>query len=240
MKALIFNSGLGNRMGEITKALHKSMIKLKDGENILHRQLRILRQAGINDFVITTGPFEEQIRETAVEFIDCKFTFVRNDIYYKTNYIYSMFLARDCINDDMLMLHGDLVFTEKFVFDFINNAIDCLAPVNRSCALSSKDFKGRIIDNKLHEVSVSIFDDNCFAFQPFYKLNKATASAWIGKVTQLVIDGYTKCYAENALNEILPALSIYQFLYDEYFIDEIDTIDDYERVSAIIQNLENV
>jgi len=148
MKAIIFNSGLGNRMGEITKAIHKSMVKLKNGEGILQRQLNILSSLGITDYVITVGPFEEQIRETANEFPQCRFNFVRNDIYYRTNYIYSMFLARDFINDDMIFLHGDLVFNKRFAQAMLENqSLNC-APLNRSCKLPEKDFKGTNIQSR--------------------------------------------------------------------------------------------
>lgn len=234
MKALIFNSGLGNRMGKITKAIHKSMVQLYNGESILHRQLNILSALGITEYVITVGPFEEQLRETAVDFPECKFIFVRNDIYHKTNYIYSMFLARDYIDDDMLLLHGDLVFNRQFASDILGEPQACCAPVNRVCQLPEKDFKGRIVNDRLHEVSINIFEDDCFAFQPFYKLSRAAASAWVGKVTQYVIDGHTKCYAENALNEILPAMDIRPFYYDDYFVEEIDTVEDFQRVSSAI------
>lgn len=63
MKALIFNSGLGNRMGEFTRANHKSMARLANGETIFARQLRILADHGVTEFVITTGPFVEQLLE---------------------------------------------------------------------------------------------------------------------------------------------------------------------------------
>ena len=59
MKAIIFNSGLGNRMGQITKAIHKSMVQLYNGESLLHRQLNILSSLGVTEYVITVGPFEE-------------------------------------------------------------------------------------------------------------------------------------------------------------------------------------
>ena len=90
MKAIIFNSGLGHRMGDETKTHHKSMTQLKDGETIFHRQIRLLSEEGIKDFIITTGPFEEQLKGEAEDFPELNFTFVRNDIYDKTNYIYSM------------------------------------------------------------------------------------------------------------------------------------------------------
>ena len=234
MKAIIFNSGLGNRMGEFTEKNHKSMARLKDGETILHRQIRLLSLEGIKDFVITTGPFEEQLKAEAADFPELNFTFVRNDIYDKTNYIYSMYLARKYMEDDMVFLHGDLVFNRKLAHDILNCADKNAAAVNFAKALPEKDFKGRVKDGKVTEVSIHIFDEDCFAFQPFYKLDKATTAAWIGKVVEFIHDGEDKCYAENALNKIFPALNIRAFSYEGYYVDEIDNLDDYERVTADI------
>ena len=107
MKAVIFNSGLGNRMEDFTKHNHKSMARLKDGETIFHRQLRLLSAEGIKDFIVTTGPFEDQLKAEAADFPELNFTFVRNEIFDKTNYIYSMYLAREYMQDDLLFLHGD-------------------------------------------------------------------------------------------------------------------------------------
>ena len=68
MKAIIFNSGLGHRMGDETKTHHKSMTLLYNGETIFHRQIRLLSAEGIRDFIITTGPFEEQLKSEAAKF----------------------------------------------------------------------------------------------------------------------------------------------------------------------------
>ena len=234
MKAVIFNSGLGNRMEEFTKHNHKSMARLKDGETIFHRQIRILSAEGIKDFVVTTGPFEEQLKSEAADFPELNFTFVRNEIYDKTNYIYSMYLAREYMNDDIVFLHGDLVFTRKLVHDVLACSEKNTATVNFKKDLPEKDFKCRIKDGKIMEVSIKIFDEDCFAFQPFYKMEKATASAWIGKVVEFIHKGEDKCYAENALNEIFPALNVRAFDYFDYYIDEIDNMADHARVTAEI------
>ncbi|MBQ7038450.1 MAG: NTP transferase domain-containing protein [Clostridia bacterium] len=234
MKAVIFNSGLGNRMGEFTKNNHKSMTRLKNGETIFHRQLRLLSAEGITDFIITTGPFEDQLKAEAADFPHLNFTFVRNDIYDKTNYIYSMYLAREHMDDDLLFFHGDLVFNRKLIHDVLACSDKNTGTVNFKKALPEKDFKGRVQDGKLLEVSIHIFDEDCFAFQPFYKMEKATAAAWIANVVKFIEKGENKCYAENALNEIFADLNVRAFSYEEYYIDEIDNLDDYARVSAEI------
>ena len=234
MKAVIFNSGLGNRMGAFSQHNHKSMAQLRDGETIFHRQIRLLSEAGIREFIVTTGPFEDQLISEIIDFPELDFTFVRNDIYYKTNYIYSMYLAREYMDDDLLFLHGDLVFNKQLVIDVLNCEDANTGTVNFRKALPEKDFKARVRDGKILEVSIHIFDEDCFAFQPFYKMDKATAAAWIAKVEAFIEKGENKCYAENALNELFPQLNVRAFDYEGYYIDEIDNLSDYARVTEEI------
>lgn len=55
MKALILNSGLGHRMGVITKERTKCMTEISHRDTILSRQLRQLVSFGIKEVVMTTG-----------------------------------------------------------------------------------------------------------------------------------------------------------------------------------------
>jgi len=240
MKAIIFNSGLGKRMGRLTENNHKSMVKLLSGEAVFLRQLRILIECGIKEFIITTGPFENILKSAASAYNNegIKFTFINNPVYDKTNYIYSMYLAREHLCADMLLLHGDLVFSKSLIRDILNDKRSNLAAVNMFKALPAKDFKCRIKDNKIYEISVNIFDSDCFAFQPLYKLDKSTISQWTEKVCEFIKNGNDKVYAENALNEILPELNICTFEYGKYYIDEIDTVEDLNRVGKEIQKFD--
>ena len=79
MKALIFNSGIGKRLGDFTQQHPKCLINLNDGESVFHRQLRLLGQCGIKDIIVTTGPFEQQLRDVAADFPDLDITFLQSD-----------------------------------------------------------------------------------------------------------------------------------------------------------------
>ena len=235
MKAVIYNSGLGKRMGELTKNCHKSMVKLNNGETIFERQIRLLSECGIKDFLITTGPFEEQLIEVSKKFPHLHFTFVRNPIYDKTNYIYSMYLARQYFDDDVITLHGDLVFDKKIIEDILSDSRKNLATVNHSKKLPEKDFKARVINGKIREVGINIFDDNCFAFQPCYKLSYENITKWLNNVCKFIEKGIDSVYAENAFNEISENIPIEEFSYENYYIDEVDNPDDLKRVSNDIR-----
>ena len=235
MKALIFNSGLGSRLGALTKEKPKCMLELYNGETILERQIRILSQCGINEFIITTGPFEEQLHKIADKFKEINFSFIKNDNYVNTNYIVSMYNAREYLDCDILMLHGDLVFNKNLILKLVKNPNSSVCLFNENKELPNKDFKGRFKDNKLLEVSIDIFDNECYAFQPLYKLSKADVSIWKDSVVRFIQEGNTKVYAENALNKVLDTISIQGMSYRDDFIEEIDNEEDYQYVNKEIK-----
>lgn len=238
IKAVIFNSGLGKRMGKLTENSHKSMVRLQNGEAIFERQLRLLHECGIRDFVVTTGPFAAELESAAKNplFSDSRFTFVPNPVYDSTNYIYSMYLAREAIaGGDVLLLHGDLVFSKSLARDIIGSTHPSLGCVNRQKALPEKDFKARVKNGLVTEVSINIFDGDCFAFQPFYKLSAQDIGIWLGRVEEFVKKGDTGVYAENALNTVAPDMHLHAFGYEDYYIDEVDNPADLERVSSEIR-----
>lgn len=96
MKALILNSGLGSRMGVLTSEHPKCMTEISVQETILSRQLKQIADAGIVNVVITTGYYDDVLVSYCNSLdLPLTFTFVKNPIYDKTNYIYSIYCARN-------------------------------------------------------------------------------------------------------------------------------------------------
>ena len=227
-------------MGELTAHSPKSMVHLYNNETIFERQIRLLQEAGITTVVVTTGPYPEMLKEVCAKpcFSNMTFYFPHNEKYDQTNYIYSMHQARDYLDDDIIMMHGDLVFDREILTSLIKDKRSDVCLINKFKALPEKDFKGRIVSGTLREVSVKIFDKDCFAFQPLYKLSKATIKAWLDNVIKFVNEGNVNVYAENALNEISDTLSIFPKSYANHFVDEVDNPDDLARVSACIEQFD--
>ena len=222
-------------MGDFTRDNHKSMAVLANGETIFGRQLRLLAAAGITEVVVTTGPHVEQLRGVAAEFPALEVSFVANEVYDKTNYIYSMHLARVLLDDDVLMLHGDLVFNRGALDGILADPRPNLGAVNADLPQPEKDFKARVDGDLIIEVSVTIHDADCVAFQPMYKLSRAAIAAWLDRVNDFVEAGNTGVYAENALNEIARDVDIRAWSYTDHFVNEIDTLEDLAVHSAALR-----
>lgn len=238
MKALIFNSGLGKRMGEMTKDRPKSMVQLKTGETIFERQIRLLEKSGITEFIVTTGPYPEKLKEVASKHLNSRFTFISNPLYDKTNCIYSFYLASDYLDDDFITLHGDLVFSERTLNHILADPHSSCVSVDHSKPLPEKDFKCRIKDGKVVCISVKIFGDDCAALQPMYKISKADMSKWIASVKEFINEEHCDVYAEEAFNAISSDFLLYPTECEGYYVEEIDNKEDYDRVSAEIALLD--
>jgi len=222
MTVLILNSGCGARMGNISKP--KCLTNIHGGETILSRQLRFLIYAGLSNIVITTGPFEDIVKQNAPQA-----RFVHNQEYMTTNYIYSIYLARELLDDDLLLLHGDLVF-DKNILDSILQREDSCVIVQDVFPLPEKDFKAEIINGKVTRIGVNLFD-NVKASQPLYKLKHCDWLRWLNEIIRFVGEGQVSCYAENAL----PSGILYPHL-STLLCREIDTPEDLKQVRTLLSN----
>lgn len=231
MKALILNSGLGHRMGVITKEHPKCMTEISHKNTILSRQLKQLVSFGISEVVITTGYYDKVLVDYCeVLHLPLKFTFVNNPIYDTTNYIYSIFCARDVLrDDDILLMHGDLVFENLVLETLLESENSCMA-VSSTLPLPQKDFKAVIKEGRIDKIGIEFFDD-AMAAQPLYKINKEDWLVWLDRIEAYCDANNRKCYAENAFNEVSDQCKIYPCDVKDMLCSEIDTPEDLEAVS---------
>lgn len=238
MKALILNSGLGSRMGDLTSTHPKCMTEILYGETILSRQLKEMVEIGISEVVITTGAFAEVLKDYVKSLdLNLDITFVHNDIYSKTNYIYSIYQAREYLKDDILLMHGDLVFENAVIDEIITKEDSCVV-VSSTLELPQKDFKGRIIDGHINAVGIDIFD-SAMALQPLYKLNKEDWLVWLDEIINFCERNEVSCYAENAFNQVSDKCKIIPFDVENRLCAEIDTPEDLKVVSNRLKDIVN-
>ena len=238
MKALILNSGMGSRMGVLTSEHPKCMTEISPWDTILSRQLKQIAEAGIEEVVMTTGLFDEVLVNycRALE-LPLRFTFVKNPVYRETNYIYSIYCAREYLDDDIVLMHGDLVF-ENTVFDAVLASSESCMAVSSTQPLPEKDFKAVIQDGHITKVGIEFFD-SAMAAQPLYKLLKKDWRVWLERIVQFCEKTQVKCYAENALNEVSDACCIRPLDVQDQLCAEIDNPQDLEAVSARLREVQN-
>ena len=234
MKAIILNSGMGTRLEELTENNPKSLVKLSENETIFSRAINILSKFNIDEFIITTGYLSEVlIQYCEKHFPDVNFRFVHNPVYGQTNYIKSLDLV-DKLDDEIILLHGDLVFSEKTAEKVINSTESCVV-IDTTLAIPKDDFKAKVEDNQIRYIGVDYFEKDAVACQPFYKLKNEDWQDWSANIHEFCLNDNTGVYAENALNEITDKVIITPLDLKGLLCMEVDNKDDLTKVKEILK-----
>lgn len=237
MKALILNSGLGHRMGVITKEHPKCMTEISLGTTILSRQLSMLVSFGVEEVVMTTGYYDQVLVDYCEALhLPLTFTFVNNPLYDQTNYIYSIYCAKEQLkDDDIILMHGDLVFEGQVMEAVMNSPVSCMA-VSSTLPLPEKDFKAVIKDDRIEKVGIEFFE-HAVAAQPLYKILKDDWLIWLQNIEKYCESDHRKCYAENAFNEVSDLCKIYPCDVKDMLCAEIDTPEDLKVISKKVAEI---
>jgi phosphoenolpyruvate phosphomutase len=225
MKALILNSGMGKRMGVLTTEHPKCMTEIAKGETILSQQLKLIQKYGITEVVVTTGLFDHVLMEYCRSLnISLDFVFVKNPLYDQTNYIYSIYLARQYLDSDLLLMHGDLVFEDEVLQRLIEQPFSCMT-VSSTLPLPDKDFKAVLSENRIIKIGIEFFTD-AMAAQPLYRLKYGDWKVWLERIIDFCQQNRVNCYAEDAFNEVSARCQLYSFDVRDQLCSEIDTPED--------------
>lgn len=110
-RAIFLCAGFGTRMAPITINTPKALIKV-DGVRIIDRLINALLAKGIDEIYIVRGYLKEQFDELKQKYSMIKF--IDNDKFGESNNIYSLYLAKDLL-EDAYIIDGDLVLSNPDV-----------------------------------------------------------------------------------------------------------------------------
>lgn len=229
MKALILNSGIGSRMGDITHSHPKCMTEIANDETIISRQLELLKKCGINSVVMTTGYLDKVLEDYCNNLgLDLDIEYVKNPRFRETNAIYSIYCARDYLHDDIVMMHGDLVFTLEVLKKVIGDKRSVMT-VSSTIPLPEKDFKSVITGDTIEKIGVEYFD-NALSAQPLYKIKRKDWEIWLNSIISYCENHKDNCYAEEAFNMVSNQCRIYPLDVKNELCSEIDNSDDLDNI----------
>lgn len=122
MQAIILAAGMGKRLKELTSDRTKCMIKV-NGVPLIERMLLQLENLGLSRIIIVIGYHGEDLKEFVLSLnLKTQIIFVENEVYYKTNNIYSLYLAKEyLVEEDTLLFESDLIFEDKILNKLAEN-----------------------------------------------------------------------------------------------------------------------
>lgn len=125
MRAIILAAGQGSRLRPYTNDRPKCMVSLF-GKPMLHRQLEVVRAAGIHDITLVGGYKADALEADSVDI-------VLNPHYAETNMVSTLFCAESKMHDseDLLILYGDIIYEPKVLESLLGCDAELAISVDR-------------------------------------------------------------------------------------------------------------
>ena len=132
MQAIILAAGMGKRLKELTSNSTKCMVEV-NGEMMIHKTLMHLEKLNLNKIVLVVGYEGQQLMDYVNSLgLKTPVEYVVNDVYDKTNNIYSLYLAKEyLLQDDTLLLESDLVYEEAVIRKLVDTPYPSLVLVDK-------------------------------------------------------------------------------------------------------------
>jgi choline kinase len=109
--AVILAAGMGTRLRAAHADKPKGFLQLVD-KPIVEESVLQLQHAGIKDIVIVTGYAAEHYEQLAARY-DGLIRTAHNPKFAESGSMYSLYCARDLIDDDILLLESDLIYEAR-------------------------------------------------------------------------------------------------------------------------------
>ncbi len=118
--AIILAAGVGSRLRPITDIIPKCLVPV-NGKPIIINALETLKKNKVKEVVIVVGHMKDVIiDEIGYGFEGMKISYISNDIYDKTNNIYSLWLAVNFLNRDVILMECDIFCDEHLLDDIFD------------------------------------------------------------------------------------------------------------------------
>ena len=234
--ALLLAAGTGSRLYPLTQNSPKCLTLVNE-KSILERLVISLKQQGFKRFVIVTGYMENCIREfLGTKSGNMTIEYIYSPLYKTTNNIYSLWIARERINEPFILVESDLVFDVSQLDDMVypdRIAVAHMQPwMNGTTVTINKSQQIKSFQNG----TAGHLDEIRYKTVNIYSFSLSSWRAIVERLNQYISAGNVNCYYETIFAEMVEEgnLSLQAVSFDRKPWYEIDTIKDLAEAEKII------
>jgi choline kinase len=226
MKALIMAAGKGTRISRYIGENPKCTVDIGNIK-LIENTIKELNGAGITEIAIVLG-YKGKVIEEILKHYNVNVYY--NYFYDVTNSIASAWFAKDFLDDDIIIMNGDVFFEHSLLGDIINEQ---LSPV-LFCDNSRKeeaDYKFYYEDSKLIKYGKELEgEDISGEYIGIAKIAKEFLPIFKERLDELIKTQQHGLWWENVLYSLISEYDIYVKEINGKFWAEVDYIEDYERI----------
>ncbi|MBM9512221.1 sugar phosphate nucleotidyltransferase [Desulfogranum marinum] len=234
--ALLLAAGTGSRLSPLTDLTPKCLVHVNEF-TILERLVRSLQGYDFKRLVVVVGHQEDSVREyLGTRAGGMEISYITSPLYKTTNNIYSLWLARQIIDEPFMLIESDLVFDSQMLEGM-------LTPDRVAVAKIRPWMNGTTVTvnraNKVDAFHCGINKTEATHFKTvnIYSLSRAT---WVAVCEKLdcyisndLVDGYYETVFADMVSE--GYLSLSPVFFDSSLWYEIDTLDDLRAAETVCE-----
>ncbi len=232
MKAVILAAGQGRRLAPMGWHDPKCLLPCDSG-TLLDRTLQSILEQGIRDVIIVVGYRREMVMKAAQRHpMNC--TFVVNEDFATTNTMYSLWMAREYLNEGFFFFNGDVWFEPLVLSMLLRQFGSALAVEVKRCGAEEvkvyADLTGRIT-----RIGKNLPPEEALGeFIGVGKFEKTACSSLVESLRHFNEElAQRDHFFEAALDETLHRHAFKAAPLGELRAVEIDTPDDYARAKSL-------
>ena len=226
MRAIILAAGMGTRLRPLTLETPKPLIEI-NGESMIERQIRFIKEIGIEEIVVVTGYLKEKF-----QFLEEKYgvKLIYNDKYNIYNNIYTMYLVKDYLKDSYV-IEGDVYLNRNFLKKDMKNSSYFSAP-----KYGYKNEWMLRIDDRDNVVKIKTGSEaGQYIMCGVSYWNESDAKFIISKLNEYVANNdFTELFWDDIVKENIGEINIKIEKIEENDVYEIDSIEDLKNINDII------
>lgn len=226
MRAIIMAAGIGSRLRELSGNRPKCLLSAGD-QSLLARMIGQLQASGIRDICVITGYKSSLVEDD----LPTGIRRIYNPFYRVTNSIASLWLAREILTEDTLLMNADLCF-EPPVLDTALAQTSSVAMLSDCSRIASADFRfktraGCIIEAGKH---LSDQDTDC-EYVGIVRIDRSFVGTFRERLESMIQAGAFSDWWEAVLYSFLGGdVDIHHADVHGAFWTEVDHALDYERL----------
>jgi len=149
-QGLILAAGRGRRLGANVDEVPKCLLRV-GGKTLLDHQLDMLESAGVGDICVVAG-YQKQALFRACH---RRATVIHNEHWADTNSLYSLSLAREWVNHDVVVMNCDVLIDPVVLRQLLATQSSCFA-FDSSSGSDDEHMKVELSGNRLVTMSKSL------------------------------------------------------------------------------------
>ena len=225
-------AGIGKRLYALNINKPKCLINI-GSTTLIRRSVNLIVSKGISDITVVVGYKSDLIHNE----LNNDVAYFENPDFNTTNSIKSLWYAKDLLEDDVLLLNGDLYY-EHDILDYAINQTNPVVMLADSTRIDNADYRFGFSGNQINRFGKHLSNQETDGeYIGIVRIDQSFIKTFKQALEEMIISGKSNVWWEDVLYSFIEKnIPIHYFDVAGTFWSEVDTLQDYNYLQNWITN----